>query len=77
MGIVYHISNTKTIKMNYTSAPVGSNAYNGWVVRIQRGRRYYDPTIDDFREAKYFNPNGPDFDEVIVNDTHIPIVDPY
>ena len=59
------------------SAPVGSNAYNGWVVRIQRGRRYYDPTIDDFREAKYFNPNGPDFDEVIVNDTYIPIVDPY
>lgn len=59
------------------SAPVGSNAYNGWVVRVQRGRRYYDPTINDFREAKYFNLNGPDFDEVIVNDTHIPIVDPY
>lgn len=27
------------------SAPVGSNAYNGWVVRVQRGRRYFDPTI--------------------------------
>ena len=59
------------------SAPVGSNAYNGWVVRAQRGRRYFDPTINDFREAKYFNPNGPDYDEVIINDTHIPILDPY
>lgn len=52
-------------------APVGSNAYNGWVVRVQRGRRYFDPTINDFREAKYFNPNGPDYDEVIINDIHI------
>ena len=59
------------------SAPVGSNAYNGWVVRAQRGRRYFDPTINDFREAKYFNPNGPDYDEVIIDDTHIPILDPY
>ena len=59
------------------SAPVGSNAYNGWVVRVQRGRRYFDPTINDFREAKYFNSNGPDYDEVIINDTHIPILDPY
>lgn len=59
------------------SAPVGSNAYNGWVVRAQRGRRYFDPTINDFREAKYFNPNGPDYDEVIINDTHIPILGPY
>lgn len=45
-------------------------------VRVQRGRRYFDPTMNDFREAKYFNPNGPDFDEVIVNDTHIPIMNP-
>lgn len=59
------------------SAPAGSNAYNGWVVRVQRGRRYFDPTINDFREAKYFNPNGQDYDEVIINDTHIPILDPY
>ena len=60
-----------------SSAPVGSNAYNGWVVRAQRGRRYFDPAINDFREAKYFNPNGPNYDEVIINDTHIPILDPY
>lgn len=59
------------------SAPVGTNAYNGWVVRVQRGRKYFDPTINDFREAKYFNPNGPDFDEVIVNNTHILIMNPY
>ena len=59
------------------SAPVGSNAYNGWVVRVQRGKKYYDPTINDYREAKYFNPNGPFFDETIVNNTHIPIQNPY
>ncbi|MBQ5561670.1 MAG: hypothetical protein IIT46_18095 [Lachnospiraceae bacterium] len=59
------------------SAPVGTNANNGWVVRVQRGRWYYDPTINDFREAKYFNPNGPFFDETIVNNTHIPIHNPY
>ena len=27
------------------SAPVGSNAYNGWVVRVQRGRRYLIPMV--------------------------------
>ncbi len=59
------------------SAPVGTNAYNGWVVRVQRGKWYYDPTINDFREAKYFNPTGPFFDETIVNNTHIPIHNPY
>lgn len=59
------------------SAPVGSNAANGWIVRIQQGRRYFDPTINDFWEAKYLNPNGPYFDETIVNNTHIPIIDLY
>lgn len=58
------------------SAPVGSNAYNGWVVRIQRGRQYYDYTINDFREAKYTNPKGDFFDEEIMNNTHIPITEP-
>ncbi|MCI8408975.1 MAG: hypothetical protein HFJ09_06845 [Lachnospiraceae bacterium] len=59
------------------SAPVGSNAYNGWIVRIRRGRQFYDYTINDFREAKYTNPTGNYFDEAIMNNTHIPIKDPY
>ena len=58
-------------------APAGSNASNGWVVRIQRDKQYYDPTINDFRPAKYTNPNGDFFDESIMNNTHIPIENPY
>ena len=58
-------------------APVGSNASNGWVVRVQKGKQYYDPTIDDFQPAKYTNPQGDFFDESIMNNTHIPIKDPY
>ena len=59
------------------SAPLGSNAANGWIVRIQKGRQYYDPTIDNFQPAKYTNPSGPFLDEKIINNTHIPIKDPY
>ena len=59
------------------SAPVGTNAYDNWVVRIQRGRQYYDHTIDDFQPARFTNPNGDFFDESIMNNTHIPIQNPY
>ena len=59
------------------SAPIGTNAYNNWVVRVQRGRRYYDYTIDDFQPARFTNPNGDFFDESIMNNTHIPIQNPY
>lgn len=59
------------------SAPIGTNAYNNWVVRVQRGRQYYDYTIDDFQPAKFTNPNGDFFDESIMNNTHIPIQNPY
>lgn len=58
-------------------APSGSNASKGWVVRIQRGRQYYDSIINQFQPAKYTNPNGEFFDEGIMNNTHIPIKDPY
>ena len=59
-------------------APVGSNASQGWIVRIQRGRQYYDYTIEGFQPAKYTNnPNGEFFDSTITNNTHIPIKDPY
>ena len=58
-------------------APAGSNAANGWVVRIRRGTQYYDYTINEFQPARFTNPNGPFFDENIMNNTHIPILDPY
>jgi len=58
-------------------APAGSYASEGWVARIQRGKQYYDFTIDDFQPAKYTNPKGDFFDEGIMNNTHIPIQDPY
>jgi hypothetical protein len=54
-------------------APAGSNAANGWTMRIQRGRQYYDYTIEDFQPAKFTNPSGDFFDEAIMNNTHIPI----
>lgn len=28
--------------------PVDANAYNSWIVRIQKGRKFYDYTINDF-----------------------------
>ena len=52
-------------------------AANGWIVRVQRGERYYDYTINDFQPARYTNPNGDFFDENIMNNTHIPIQNPY
>ena len=42
-------------------APAGSNAANGWLLRIQRGTQYYDYTINEFQPAKFTNPKGPFF----------------
>jgi hypothetical protein len=57
------------------SAPVGSNASEGWVVRIQKGKQYMDaegnfyPRNFDNQNSPYYNPNA-------INDTHIPIKNP-
>lgn len=56
-----------------SGAPVGSNAANGWTMRIQRGSWYWDPTINDFQPARFTNPNGEFFNEGIMNNTHIPV----
>ena len=58
-------------------SPIGSYSSEGWIVRVQRGKQYYDFTIEDFQPAKYTNPKGDFFDETIMNNTHIPIQDPY
>ena len=36
-----------------------------------------DDILDRIPDAKYFNPNGEFFDEIIVNNSHIPIESPY
>ena len=75
------VQNGQTYRVRVHSAdagaPAGSNAANGWIVRVQRGRQYYDSTINDFQPAKYTNPKGDFFDENVMNNTHIPIKDPY
>lgn len=59
------------------SAPIGSNVANGWIVRVQKGTNYYDDTVKAFQSARFTNPSGPYFDENIMNNTHISIIDPH
>ncbi len=58
------------------SAPPGSNASQSWIVRIMRGKQYYDCILEDFQPAKFVNPRGDFFNEAIMNNTHIPIESP-
>ena len=58
------------------SAPAGSNAANGWVVRVQKGKRYLDPVTMEYQPTGITNINSPNFNEELANRTHIPIQDP-
>jgi Bacterial toxin 30 len=58
------------------SAPVGSNASQGWVARYQVGQKYYDPEVDGFRPRNVHKPESPHYDPKAANDTHIPIETP-
>jgi RHS repeat-associated protein len=57
------------------SAPIGSNASNGWIVRVKKGRNYMDHDGNFYHEnidhlsSPYYNPQA-------INDTHIPIKTP-
>jgi hypothetical protein len=51
------------------------NARVGWVVRVAQGKKYMDPE-GIFHPGKKVSPKSPDFDEFIVNETHIPIIPP-
>ncbi|MCW7541292.1 polymorphic toxin type 30 domain-containing protein [Aquabacterium sp. A7-Y] len=53
------------------SAPVGSNAHGGWVVRVQRGKQYTDD-MGNFHPPGIHNPASPHYNPTAVNDTHIP-----
>ena len=54
------------------SAPLGTNASEGWGVRIQQGKKYMDSN-GVFHSDGISNPNSPYFNEELINDTHIPI----
>ena len=58
------------------SAPVGSNASQGWVARYQVGGKYYDPEVGNLRPRNVHKPESPHYDPKAANDTHIPIETP-
>lgn len=58
------------------SAPAGSNAAKGWIVRVQQGKKYLDPISGDFQPRGITNPNSPHYSEELANSTHIPIQSP-
>lgn len=58
------------------SAPAGSNAANGWIVRVQEGKKYYDPVTGEFQPPGISNVDSPFYNEDIANRTHIPIKTP-
>ena len=59
------------------SAPAGSNASQGWVYRVEvkwggSGKIYFMDSRGNFHPENVMRPNSPMFNEVIVNDIHIP-----
>ena len=58
------------------SAPAGSNAANGWVIRVQQGKKYLDPISLEFQPPGITNIASPNYSEELANRTHIPIKNP-
>uniref|UniRef100_UPI00047C1EE6 polymorphic toxin type 30 domain-containing protein n=1 Tax=Fictibacillus gelatini TaxID=225985 RepID=UPI00047C1EE6 len=54
------------------SAPNGSNASKGWIMRVQRGKWFMD-SQGNWHKRNLLSPNSPFFDEKIADQTHIPI----
>ena len=54
-------------------APVGSNAANGWVARIQKGSNYYDPVLGDYVPRNVHKPSSQYYDPIKANNTHFEI----
>lgn len=59
-----------------SSAPVGSNAANGWIVRVQEGKKYLDPDTGQFQPPGISNQDSPFYNLDLANRTHIPIQTP-
>lgn len=58
------------------SAPAGSNAANGWVVRVQQGKKYLSPISMEFQPPGITKIDSPYYSEELANSTHIPIQSP-
>ncbi len=58
------------------SAPEGSNAAKGWILRIQEGKKYLDPVSLEFQKQGIANIDSPYYNEKIANRTHIPVKEP-
>ncbi|WP_243521877.1 polymorphic toxin type 30 domain-containing protein [Bacillus pseudomycoides] len=58
------------------SAPAGSNAANGWIVRVQKGKKYFDPISGEFQPPGIVKPNSSHYNEGLANSTYIPIQPP-
>lgn len=58
------------------SAPAGSNSANGWIVRVQKGKKYLDPVSGEFQPPGISRPNSEFYNEDLINSTHIPIQPP-
>lgn len=71
------IYNNKTWRVEIHSsdpaAPIGNNAHNGWVFRVQKGKKRMD-SAGNFHKASIFKKDSPNYDEDIANDSHIPII---
>ena len=47
------------------SAPAGSNAANGWVVRVQQGKKYLSPISMEFQPTSITKIDSPYYSEEI------------
>ncbi|MFP1787714.1 polymorphic toxin type 30 domain-containing protein, partial [Lonsdalea quercina] len=68
---------TSTVRIHGidASAPAGSNASQGWVVRVFDGKRSMDIN-GTYHPPGIFNPSSPHYSPSIINDVHIPINKP-
>ena len=56
-------------------APSGSNASQGWVVRVMDGKKSMDIN-GTYHPPGVFNESSPYYNPSVINDVHIPIVKP-
>lgn len=57
------------------TAPAGTNASQGWVVRIMDGKKSMDIN-GNYHPTGIFNPDSPNYNPSLINDVHIPINKP-
>lgn len=58
------------------SAPAGSYASENWIVRVQKGKKFFDFVSGEFQPPGIVKPNSPNYSESAANNTHIPIQTP-